>query len=1007
MKKKLLALAALFSTAAVCVGVGVGALHKDATIVNAADPVTTWTDTKGTDDTTDDVTYTFDYDISTGYYTDLGDLNAYAEISTETGRKFTNFIQSGSADIYNNHAVSGAFVMANAEGILKNTGGIAFQMKTDNEWVRPAGTSAHVENGAVGVNYWARVDIFYGDSRIFLTRKGASNDLQVEYWHHNGSGYIAGLGTTNGNTVIKTIPNFFVDGKMTDWAEIKLSKIQCTAISNSSTATGYWMNFSIKAPGASEATTIINQYFNHEGQYGWEKYDAIAIKNCTVLEAAHADYDIDANTAGVQRYENHMYLRRADGNYIDEATYYQDEVSYDASYWANAYGQLSIDEMVKLANGNRTVTSSSVGEENKGLGSLNAGTGFYTKAVQAYHIAGANSNPDAVVKKSIGISAKVAPADGAAIGGDRWDFLGGMISAIRYSFTYFGGDLLLTIEQNNAYDGNKYAWNVGSGMGTVRTRYMLSNNFDTSAAHTYEVTRRLVNGDKDGFEKGYLLSFYIDKGTANEIVLKVNSGFAAESRYHCMSMSANFGKDVIAGDVYSNYGKETETYTDLGELNDNIAYGVTNTSGARWDYEPNSAKVKTVANTDGFEVRFKGVSQNALLAAPTAEALAFMRAEVGTASALFDLRKSGDNYVVVFDTWNTSIAHTNMGVYWTNIVYEDGAEYVVRMTRTALNYQGTMAGKGSIIRVYMAKVDAATGAPADGWDAAPVAQWLDKGAYVNGSGYKAGNESLCLAPTNTNNSAANAHSVYFSSNKYVGVKTIVDGTPTVNKVVRGEDFTLPTVDNLVAWSGETVVKADATLADVNESATYTAQTLTISDSAYSALRFRPIDKAADLTADNIQVSIKWTATVNRADVENIAEALGASYEIGYVVTKHGATDPEDMKSPETAVASFVGNTFTVLQSGITAADYNTEFSMQSYVKFTLEDDSTVYVWGEVNEDDYTKNNTTVAHIVNGAWATATGEQSEEYCYEVETGVYSCYDTTLYTVLKKYYNLINA
>jgi hypothetical protein len=233
----------------------------------------------------------------------------------------------------------------------------------------------------------------------------------------------------------------------------------------------------------------------------------------------------------------------------------------------------------------------------------------------------------------------------------------------------------------------------------------------------------------------------------------------------------------------------------------------------------------------------------------------------------------------------------------------------------------------------------------------------------------------------------------------------VDGTSTINKVVRGEDFTLPTVENLVAWSGETVEKAGATLADVNKSATYTAQTLTISDSAYSALRFRPIDKAADLTAGNIQVSIKWTATVNRADVENIAEALGARYEIGYVVTKHGAT--EDMNSPETAVENFAGNTFAVLQSGITAADYNTEFSMQSYVKFTLEDDSTVYVWGEVNEGGYTKNNTTVAHIVKGAWATATGEQSEEYCYEVETGVYSCYDTTLYTVLKNYYNLIDT
>ena len=988
MKKKLLALAALCSAAAICVGVGVGVLHKDTMTVSAASPVLTWTDDKGTaKDTSDDVTYTFDYDISAGCYTDLGDLNAYAEISSETGRKFTNMKQSGKADIYRNDAMGGAFIMANTDALLTKTGGIAFQMKTDNAWRRPAGSTTSNTYSAME---YGRVDIFYGDSRIDLKREGDS--LAVEYWHYNGSMYIGGLGTTSGAINIKTIPNFFVGGKMSDWAEIKLSKIQCTAVSNGSAATGYWMNFSIKAPGANEATTIINQYFNHEATYGWDSYDTIAIKNCTVLDAWQSDYDIDANRAGVQRYENNMYLRRADGNYIDIDSYYETEVSYDASYWASTYGGLGIDETIKLANGSRTVTSA---------GSLEA---FGSKTPQAYNVAGASGDANAVVHASNGISAKIAPADGKAF--ERADFLGGMISNLRYSFTYEDGRLHLTIEQNNAYDGNIYAWNVGSGMGTLRNRYILSTNFDTSLAHTYEITRRLVKGDTtDGLEKGYLLSFYIDRGTAKAVELKVVSGFAADSVYDCMNLTANFGKDVIVGDVYSNC--DTETYTDLGEFSDDIAYGVTNTSCGRWDYQSNLEKVKTVANTDGLEVRFKGVSQNATLASPTEDAYAFMRAEVGTAIALFDLQKSGDKYVVVFDTFNTSVGYTSMGTYFTNIVYEHGAEYVVRMTRTALNYQGTMANKGSIVRMYMAKVDAITGEPASGWGEAPIAQWLDRGAYAKGAGNQPGNEGLCLVPVHINDMASNAHDVYLSSNKYVGVKTVVDGTSTINKVVRGEDFTLPTVENLVAWTGETVEKAGATLAAINESATYTAQTLAISDSAYASLRFRPIDKAADLTTDNIQVSIKWTASVNRADVENIAEALGASYEIGYVITKHGATDAEDKKSPEMEVKSFDGNTFAVLQSGIGEANYNTQFSMQSYVKFTLEDSATVYVWGEVNEDGYTQNNTTIAHIVNGAWTTATGEQSEEYCHEVETGVYSCYDVALYTVLKNYYHVINA
>jgi hypothetical protein len=236
----------------------------------------------------------------------------------------------------------------------------------------------------------------------------------------------------------------------------------------------------------------------------------------------------------------------------------------------------------------------------------------------------------------------------------------------------------------------------------------------------------------------------------------------------------------------------------------------------------------------------------------------------------------------------------------------------------------------------------------------------------------------------------------------------VDSETVVNRVVRGENFTLPTVGGLVAWENEdTIVKNGATLTNVTQSVTYNALKVSVKDSAYASLRFRPIDANKELTVDNIQVSIKWTAQVNRADVEVLANKLGATAEIGYVITKHGATVEQDRKSPEMAVESFAGDTFAVLQSGIDESNYQTKFSMQSYVKFVLSDNSTIYVWGEVNEDGYTQNKTTVQHIVNGAWETALGEQGEEYCYEVEEGVYSCYDATLYAVLKRYYQAMNA
>ena len=297
----------------------------------------------------------------------------------------------------------------------------------------------------------------------------------------------------------------------------------------------------------------------------------------------------------------------------------------------------------------------------------------------------------------------------------------------------------------------------------------------------------------------------------------------------------------------------------------------------------------------------------------------------------------------------------------------------------------------------------------ENWDAQPLVEYLDKGYIRNQANSQAGSESLEVHAINKY-----AHSIYFSSNKYVGVKTITGDNESINKVVRGENFTLPKVKGLVAWeTGEEnsaqdiIFGEEIVLAAVSESATYNALCIDVKDSAYASLRFRPIDVNAELTEDNIQVSIKWTAQVNRADVEVMANKLGATAEIGYVITKHGLTDAEDMKSPEMIVESFAGDTFAVLQSGIDKANYSTQFSMQSFVKFTFADDSTIYVWGEVNEDGYTQNNNTVENIVNGAWNTATGEQSQEYCYEVEEGVYSCYDVTLYNVLKNYYQSING
>ena len=331
--------------------------------------------------------------------------------------------------------------------------------------------------------------------------------------------------------------------------------------------------------------------------------------------------------------------------------------------------------------------------------------------------------------------------------------------------------------------------------------------------------------------------------------------------------------------------------------------------------------------------------------------------------------------------------------------YEVGAEYAVRVERVEVNPIDKYSDTDYIVRVYVAKVGA-DGMVAENWDDTPVYEHFTTRRKCNTS---ISCNNICIQPGNN----TIAHTMRISSNKYVGVKTEINGTETLHKVVRGNDFSFANLvtggnDVLVGWSkgadkysAEDFMAANTVFEAMKESKldnVYHALTIDVQADVAASLRLR---KRAD---NPLEISLNWKAQVT--DSNSLGEYFGG-IAFGYKLTaknaegKVASTEQEVSKVTDGYTTPYA---FSVTQSNID--DYALKFVCQAYVEFEIGGEKVKFYSAEPNVDTDGRSVEYVrAAVLADVRATATGE----YVNAVEVN-----GETKYTYLSAWqYNFINA
>ena len=267
--------------------------------------------------------------------------------------------------------------------------------------------------------------------------------------------------------------------------------------------------------------------------------------------------------------------------------------------------------------------------------------------------------------------------------------------------------------------------------------------------------------------------------------------------------------------------------------------------------------------------------------------------------------------------------------------YDPSAEYAWRITYSPVQYTNgdtTMNEKGAMVRIYMGKVDATTGMPASDWANKPLFEFFSilptKSTYTGGFG-------LGVDSTMLDNN--DSHEMVFSSNKYVGIKTIIGEESTMTPVVRGGSYTLTPMTGegitQIGWSKgaehyteDDFVVNNKEFTDLRESATYTALGFKLEADEKAAIRFRV--RTVDGVKQPLELSLKWNVTVT--DIGNAGYYFG-SIAFGYKLTaSNGATTEKDVKNVSDGI--YTDYTYGVIQSNITADWYTIKFVCQGYVR---------------------------------------------------------------------------
>ena len=451
--------------------------------------------------------------------------------------------------------------------------------------------------------------------------------------------------------------------------------------------------------------------------------------------------------------------------------------------------------------------------------------------------------------------------------------------------------------------------------------------------------------------------------------------------------------------------KETSTdIADWGTTDEEYLKGVERTAVS---YRDNSNMVANKLSSQlsrGIEFRMTETT-----AITTAED-SFVCVRMG--SNLLDIYPSTDlktwNMRLLYNT-NANYNPTNANVNaWVQELYqkdvlacEFGAEYAVKAMRLAVNPSANNGVTGSIVRVYMAKVNPETGLPAEGWDKTPVFEHFSavhrvtNNASENNWGVKCASDGSAT------------HTTFIRSNKYVGVKTEVAGNEVLHKVPYGTDFALAdlvTGENtvLVGWSkgadnysAEDFLAANTVFEDMKESKldnVYHALTIEIEAAKAASLRLRK------RTDNPLEISLNWKAQVT--DANSLGEYFGG-IAFGYKLMAKNAegqvasTEQQVNKVTDGYTTPYA---YSVTQSNID--DYALKFVCQAYVEFEIGGEK-VKFYSEAPDLD--QDGRSVEYVRAAVLADVKDEVTGEYKTAVEVD-----GVTKYTYLTAWqYDFIKA
>ncbi len=445
----------------------------------------TWTDSET------GKTYTFAGDITTFTTTDIGDLDSPYKNAFGTAEGLSG---SATNQYFDDNESIDALVNLRDQDWVKNTGGIHFRFNTDNEWYTPKFLEMQSNGTMTEVNAqeYGRLEIIYGDLVIYLGRNQGEDRGNGEFQYNLKTDYLSsreskmsGQSLTPGTNqnkqpgIVVTDTNFnwftynpedgnyYQDG----WAQVKISKYKCTAVSDGSMPTGYWLKIAYGKPGQEEFTNPVYTYNGYVSATmyndGWDNF---VIRNSTMQNSVRQG-NIIADPA-YENYDCKMSIKRGDAAITAEwdAETYKDVADYGLSVdYVNGIVMQSTD---RLTNANDVIpngTDASVGLEIR----------------YKHHNDFINADPNNTVEQG---------------------FFGAYVGATYLLLRYDRHESQLSIWGYNRY----------KGVNILDQHTALRWGYDINAEYVMRITRiaaRPLNASDDG--KGALIRLYLGKVDPN------------------------------------------------------------------------------------------------------------------------------------------------------------------------------------------------------------------------------------------------------------------------------------------------------------------------------------------------------------------------------------------------------------------------------------------------------------------------------------------------------------